>query len=208
MQKYLLAFLLFISTSLSAQLDENQKQLKILIFSGSTRDNSFNSMLAKEAGNVAATMGARVTLIDLRDFPLPLYEDDIEKKNGLPPNAKRFRQLLMDNDAVIIATPEYNGSVPGLLKNLIDWASRSDDAKYSRTAFLNKKFALMSASPGGGGGVRALIHLRAILASLGADVLSYQLSVSCAQDAFNEQGQLTKPDVKKDLKLEIQQLML
>lgn len=207
MKKYIFAFLLLVASSISAQTEESRQQIKVLIFSGSTRDNSFNTMLAKEARSVAASMGAKVTLIDLKDFSMPIYEDDVEKNYGMPANAKRFRQLLMDNDAIIIATPEYNGSVPGLLKNVIDWASRSEDAKYSRTAFMNKKFALMSASPGGGGGVRALIHLRAILASLGGDVLSYQLAVSCAQDAFNEQGELIKPDVKKELKTEIQQLL-
>lgn len=197
----------FSVSTLTAADNQIIPKTKVLIFSASTREGSYNTMLAKEAAGMAEELGADVTFVSLKDYPVPIYEDDLERKSGLPNNAKRFRQLLSDHSAIIITTPEFNGSIPGILKNLIDWTSRNEQGQYCRLCYKDKKFAIMSASPGGGGGVRALIHLRAILSSLGGEVLSQQLALSCAHQCFDENGHLKMSDNRKDLKQEIQQLL-
>lgn len=182
-------------------------ETKVLAFSGSTREGSFNKKLVQEAAKMAQQMGAIVTVIDLRDYPLPHYDGDLEAKEGMPENAKRLRQLMMGSQAIIIASPEYNSSVSGVLKNLIDWASRNEEGKPSREAFKGKKFAIMSASPGQGGGARGLVHLRAIIEGIGGEVVQQQVSVPQAYNAFNAQGALESPELKEQLKQEIQQIV-
>lgn len=98
----------------------------ILVFAGSLRADSYNKKLAKDAAEAAGKMGAQVTLIDLKDFPMPFYDADLEASQGLPKNAKRLRDLMIASDAVIVSTPEYNHSIPAVLKNTIDWVSRSE----------------------------------------------------------------------------------
>ncbi len=180
---------------------------KVLAFAGSTREDSYNKKLVKEAAEIAKQMGATVTLIDLKDYPMPLYEGDLEAKQGMPSNAKRFRDLLISNNAIIIASPEYNGSISGLLKNAIDWATRTERAKPSRDAFKGKRFAIMSASPGGNGGANGLIHLRDILKGLGGEVVETQVSISKAHSAFNDKGHLENPALQQKLQMEIEQLL-
>lgn len=200
MKNFLILFFALFCLPLTAEI-------KVLAFAGSTREGSYNKQLVAEAANIARGLGATVTLIDLKDFSMPIYDADLEKKDGMPNYAKRFRRLMIESNAIIIATPEYNGSIPSLLKNALDWASRTEDGQGSREAFKGKKFAIMSASPGGGGGVRALIHLRSIIDAIGGDVVSKQLAVSSVQDAFNEKGNLVKTETKNELKEEIQQLL-
>lgn len=200
MKNILILFCLLLLSPLSAEV-------KILAFAGSTREGSLNKQLVKEAAQVARDLNASVTVIDLEDFRLPIYEADLEKKNGMPINAKRLRRLLMESDAVIIASPEYNGSLPALLKNVIDWASRNEQGQGTREAFKGKTFAIMSASPGGGGGVRGLIHLRSILEGLGGKVVPTQVAVSSADEAFDDKGTLQKENIRKELKEEMQQLL-
>lgn len=179
----------------------------VLALAGSTRDNSYNKFLAKEAGEIARQMGAKVTVVDLKDFPLPFYDADYETKEGMPTKAKELRRLMVQSDAIIIASPEYNASLTAVLKNAIDWASRTEDKNGSREAFAGKKFALMSASPGQGGGKRGIVHLQAIIQALGGQVVDKQVLVPSAMEAFDAQGQITNPALKKQLEEEIQLLL-
>lgn len=182
-------------------------ETKVLAFSGSTREDSFNKKLVQEAAKMAQQMGATVKVIDLRDYPLPHYDGDLEVKEGMPENAKRLRQLMIESQAIIIASPEYNSSVSSTLKNVLDWASRNEEGKSSREAFKGKKFAIMSTSPGKGGGARGLVHLRAIIEDVGGEVVKQQVTVPQAHSAFNAQGVLENPELKEQLKQEIQQIV-
>lgn len=200
MQKWLLCLYLIVATPLVAEV-------KVLAFAGSTRADSYNKKLVQEAAQMARQMGAAVTVIDLKDYPLPLYDGELEIKEGLPANAKRLRQLMIESQAIIIASPEYNSSISGVLKNTLDWASRDENGQGSREAFKNKKFAIISASPGSGGGNRALLHLRSIIENIGGTVITEQLSVPQAHEAFDAQGQLINPELRQQLKQEIHQLL-
>lgn len=182
-------------------------EVKIVAFAGSTREGSYNKKLVEQAAGMARQMGASVTVIDLGDYPMPFYNADSEITQGMPSNAKRFRQLMINSDALIIAAPEYNGSIPAILKNVIDWTSRSEDGKSSREAFKGKKFAIMSTSPGGGGGKRGLDHLRSIIESIGGQVVALQVAIPESHKAFNENGDLVNAEMKKQLQQEIQQLL-
>jgi len=166
-------------------------QPKILAFAGSTRAGSFNKQLIKIAAEGARSAGAHVTLIDLRDFAMPLYDGDLETESGLPENAKKFKNLLREHDGFLISSPEYNSSISAVLKNAIDWASRAEsDDEPPLVAFRGKVAALMSASPGGLGGLRGLVHLRSILGNIGIIVLPDQVSISSAHESFDEAGKL------------------
>ena len=163
---------------------------KVLAFAGSTRTGSFNKRLVKVAAAGAREAGAEVTLIDLRDFPMPLYDGDLEADKGLPEHAVRLKQLFLSHDGLLIATPEYNSSTPGVLKNAIDWVSRSAPGESALQCFVGKTAVLMSASPGGLGGLRSLLHLRVLLSNIHVLVLPDQLAVSKAHEAFNADGSL------------------
>jgi chromate reductase len=165
--------------------------VKIAAFAGSTRSGSYNKKLIALAAEAARDAGAEVTTIDLRDLELPLYDGDLEEASGLPPGAKRFKSLLRESEGILIASPEYNSSVTGVLKNAIDWASRTEsDDEPDLVAFRGKTAALCSASPGALGGMRVLVHLRAILGNIGVLVLPAQVSISTAHQAFDDSGQL------------------
>lgn len=165
---------------------------KILAFAGSTRSGSLNKKLARAAADAASTAGAEVTLIDLHDFPLPLFDEDLETAQGLPDNAKKLKTLFRHHDGFIIASPEYNSSITAVLKNAIDWASRSEsDDEPPLAAYRGKTAALLSASPGALGGMRGLVHLRAILGNIGVIVLPDQVAVPKAHEAFDDAGRLT-----------------
>ena len=164
---------------------------KILAFSGSTRKGSFNQKLLAIAVSGAQETGADVTLINLADFPMPLFNQDLEADEGMPENARRFKKLLMEHDAFIIASPEYNSAFSPLLKNVIDWASRAESAdEPPLVAYQGKIAAILAASPGGLGGLRGLVFLRMLLANIGVTVLSEQQAIPQAFKAFNEDGSL------------------
>tara|TARA_R110002095_G_scaffold140145_1_gene121762 strand:+ start:770 stop:1366 length:597 start_codon:yes stop_codon:yes gene_type:complete len=167
-------------------------QPRIVIFAGSTRENSFNKRLAAIAAKGASETGADVKLIDLRDFPMPLFDQDLEAREGKNESAKEFKKLLVNCDGILISSPEYNGSISGVLKNSIDWATRADegDLPGSSAAFRGKVVSLMSASPSGLGGLRGLVHLRAILGGLGCIMLPTQTTISSAHEAFDDSGNL------------------
>lgn len=164
---------------------------KILAFAGSLRKGSYNKKLVKIAIRGAEQAGAEVTYIDLNDFPLPIYNADIEEKEGLPANALKLKELMFKSDGFIIASPEYNSSISGALKNAIDWASRNatPDEVYL-SCFIDKVALILSASPGALGGLRGLVHLRAILENINTLVIPGQKAIPNAAEAFDAQGNL------------------
>jgi NAD(P)H-dependent FMN reductase len=164
---------------------------RILAFGGSLRRDSFNQKLAVIAASGAREAGAEVTLIALRDFPLPVFDQDLEAASGMPEPAKRLKQLFREHHGLLIASPEYNSSITGALKNAIDWVSRTEsDDEPSLVAFTGKTAILCAASPGALGGLRALVHVRSILGNIGVTVLPDQVAVSKAHEAFREDGSL------------------
>jgi len=165
---------------------------KILIFAGSARKDSVNKKLARYAASVVPGDDADVTYIDLADYPLPLYDSDLEASDGLPDNAVKLKALLRDHHAVLIACPEYNSSITPLLKNVIDWCSRPEsEDEPILDCYNGKVVGLMAASPGGLGGLRVLRHVREIFGNINAIVIPDQVAVSSAFEAFDEQGSLT-----------------
>lgn len=165
--------------------------IKILAFAGSARKESFNKKLVKVAAESAKKAGAQVTLLDLRDFPMPLVDQDLESESGLPINAQKIKDLMAGHDAFLISAPEYNSSITPLLKNTLDWASRpSSKTESSMIAYKGKVAALLSASPGALGGLRGLPVVRAVLQNNGVLVLSQQQALSKAHEAFDANGNL------------------
>jgi NAD(P)H-dependent FMN reductase len=197
MWKWMLVLCVAYSATISAEI-------KVLAFSGSTREDSMNQKLVSEAAKIACQMKLQVKVINLRDYPIPFYDQDLETRLGMPQNAKSLRQLMIQSDVILIASPEYNGSVSAVLKNALDWASRGENGGGSRDAFKGKKFVIMSASPGSSGGARGLVHLRAIIEDVGGTVVSNQIVVSQAYNAFDEQKQLKSEKIKKELEKAIQ----
>lgn len=163
---------------------------KILAFAGSLRTESFNKRLIKLAAKGAEKAGAEVTCIDLRDFPLPIFDQDLEAKEGLPKNAVKLKELFLAHGGLLISSPEYNSSISGVLKNTIDWVSRGDPRDKPLACFDQKVAGLMSASPGALGGLRGLVHVRAILGNIKVLVLPEQIAISKADEAFNADGSL------------------
>ncbi len=172
---------------------------KILAFAGSTRTDSYNKKLVQIAANGARAAGAEVTYIDLRDFPMPLFDEDLEKAEGMPENARKFKDLMLQHDGLLIASPEYNSSVTAVLKNAIDWASRPAPGEAPLAAFADKVAAIMSASPGGLGGLRGLVHLRSILGNIKVIVLPDQVALPKAYEVFNPEGALTDPKQQESI---------
>jgi len=181
---------------------------RILTFAGSARAESVNKKLARFAASRIPENQADVTVLDLADFPLPLYDQDLEARDGLPEKAKELKTLMNDSHAFLIACPEYNSSIPPLLKNVIDWCSRpaSDDEPILE-ATTGKVVGLMAASPGGLGGLRVLRHVREIYGNIGAIVLPEQVAVGGAYDSFDDQGQLTDDSSIKRVEALVQRLI-
>jgi len=166
---------------------------RILALGGSTRKDSYNKKLVHIAAKGARSTGAEVTLIDLRDLALPLFDQDLEAAEGPPPGATKLKRLMIEHDGFLISSPEYNSSITGVLKNAIDWASRPAPNEPPLVAFKGRVATLMSASPGALGGLRGLVHLKAILGNIGVLVLPDQVAVAKAFEAFNEDGSLKDP---------------
>lgn len=173
---------------------------KILAFAGSLRKGSYNKKLIKIAADGAKEAGADVTLVDLADFPMPIYDGDLEDREGLPPKALEFKKLMLENDGLLIASPEYNSSISAALKNAIDWVSRPQPNEEDLIVFKNKVACLMSASPGYFGGARGLVHLRSILGNIRVLVLPEQLVIPNAHQAFDPQGKLLDEKKQKQTK--------
>jgi NAD(P)H-dependent FMN reductase len=166
-------------------------QPKIVAFAGSLRTGSFNKKLLALAADSARAAGAEVTVVDLRELALPLFDQDIEDASGLPEGAKKFKALLRASDGFLIASPEYNSSITAALKNAIDWASRAEsNDEPPLVAYRGKAAALMATSPGALGGLRGLVTLRSILGNIGVLVLPDQVAIPTAHEAFDEAGKL------------------
>lgn len=174
---------------------------RILAFGGSLRRDSHNHKLAAIAAAGASAAGAEVTHLCLRDFPLPVFDEDLESAHGLPESAKRLKEIFRAHHGLIIASPEYNSSVTAALKNAIDWVSRSEsDDEPPLSALSGKTAILCSASPGALGGLRGLVHLRTILGNIGITMLPDQIAVSKAHEAFAADGQ-SLADAKMDARV-------
>ncbi len=165
--------------------------IKILAFAGSSRSGSFNKKLVAIAAAKVEKSGAEVTLVDLADYPAPQYDGDLEESEGIPENAVKLRTMIMEHDALLISCPEYNGSITPLLKNIIDWTTRPDDSVGMSAAYKGKIAGLLSASPGGFGGMRGLVHVRTILSGIGVLVIPGDVSVAAAHTAFDADGALS-----------------
>ncbi|MBY0527856.1 MAG: NAD(P)H-dependent oxidoreductase [Gemmataceae bacterium] len=166
------------------------REVRIVAFAGSTRTESYNKKLLRIAVKGAQAAGATVTLLDLRDYPLPLFDEDLEKASGAPENARKLKQQLVEHDGILLSAPEYNSSITAVLKNAIDWVSRPVPGEPALLAFQGKVTALMSASPGALGGLRGLVHVRSILGNIGVLVLPEQVAVPRAFEAFADDGSL------------------
>ena len=175
--------------------------IKILAFAGSTRENSFNKKLVKIAAMGAQEAGALVRMVDLRDYPMPFYDGDVEAESGLPEQAMQLKQLFVEHDGFLIASPEYNSGYSAILKNSIDWLSRpSEKQEAGLIAFAGKTASLMAASPGGLGGLRGLFQLRALLMNMNVMVLPNMRSVGQAMQAFDENGMLKDESLSQQIK--------
>jgi NAD(P)H-dependent FMN reductase len=160
------------------------KQPKILAFAGSLREKAFTKRIVKVAAAGARKAGAEVTYIDLKDYPMPLYNADLQETQGFPPIASALQRLLLEHDGLLIASPEYNGSLPGALKNVIDWTSRANGDLKIADCYKGKFAAIMTASPGSFGGIRCLKHMRDILTILFVNTLPAEIAVSFVGGKF------------------------
>jgi NAD(P)H-dependent FMN reductase len=163
---------------------------RILAFAGSLRAGSLNRKLVAIAAAGARAAGAEVTELELRDLPLPVFDQDLEAREGLPDNARELKSLMKSHSGFLIASPEYNSSLSAALKNAIDWASRPDGDEPPLVCFRGKTAVIMSASPGGIGGLRGLVHLRSILGNIQVLVLPDQKTIPAAHEAFTDDGNL------------------
>jgi len=163
---------------------------RILAFAGSLRRESFNKKLIRVAAEGARAAGADVTEIDLRDFPMPIYDGDIEASSGLPEATLKLKQLFKQHHGLLIACPEYNSGITAVLKNTIDWISRPAPGEKPLECFDGKTAALISASTGAFGGMRGIVTVRYILGNIRVTLLPDTFSLTGAADAFNADGSL------------------
>jgi NAD(P)H-dependent FMN reductase len=182
--------------------------LKILIIPGSLRTGSHNARLAAAAGYQFAQAGVDVTRISLGDFPLPLYDGDLQTRSGVPKNAVNLKRMIGAHHGVLIVTPEYNSSVPPLVKNTIDWVSRVQDAPEARgQVFRERAFAIAAASESRLGGARALAALRLVLTVCHASVIPNQLALPFAAEAYDDMDRLKHPADSEALGALVRQLI-
>ncbi len=179
---------------------------KILVFAGSIRGGALSGRLAAHVAREIALMNAEATLISLADYELPLYNGDLEKEQGVPENAKKLKGMMLAHQGIYIASPEYNASMPALLKNTIDWVSRAKEP--AGNPYRQCVFALGATSDGRFGGYRGLYHLRQTLElGLGALVIPEQLAIAGASGAFDERGALKEEGSQKLLKAQLDKLV-
>jgi NAD(P)H-dependent FMN reductase len=182
--------------------------LKILVIPGSLRTGSLNAKLAAAAAYQFAQAGAEVTRISLADFPLPIYDGDLQSKSGVPKHAINLKRMIGAHHGVLMVTPEYNSSVPPLVKNTIDWVSRVQDLHETRgQVFRGRAFAIAAASEGRLGGTRALAALRLILSACHAMVVPSQLALSFAGEAYDDMDRLKHPADIEALNAMVRQLI-
>jgi chromate reductase len=181
---------------------------KLLFFSGSARDASYNKRLARLGAEIAEANGIAATFADLGDYPMPLYDADLQALEGVPENAKKFEALMKVHTGIFIACPEYNASITPLLKNTLDWVSRVRiEGEEPLAVYKTRVFALGSCSPGGLGGLRGVNVVRSTLElGVGALVLPDQFAVAKAAEAFEDNGHLKNKDSQEKFKQLIQKL--
>lgn len=165
-------------------------QVKILAFSGSGRKGSFNQKLVQVAAQGARESGATVEVLNLGEYGLPIFDEDLERDQGIPQAVHDLKKLFIESHGLLIASPEYNSSLTALLKNTIDWITRPVEGETPLQAFDGKVAGLMATSPGSLGGLRGLVHLRAILQNIQVTVIPDQLMIPQAHEAFDESGNL------------------
>mgnify|MGYP001192676617 CR=1 FL=1 len=170
---------------------------RVLAFAGSLRRGSWNKKLCSVAAGHLRAAGAEVTEIALEDFPLPVYDQDLEDAQGLPEQARRLKELFLAHQGLLLACPEYNSSITAALKNAIDWVSRPAPGEGALACFEGKTALLLAASPGALGGLRGLVTVRSILSSIKVLVLPDQYALSRAHEAFDEEGRLRDPKADK-----------
>jgi NAD(P)H-dependent FMN reductase len=181
---------------------------KILVIPGSLRTGSHNAKLAAVAAHEFALAGVDVTRISLADFPLPIYDGDLETKSGVPKHAVNLKRMIGTHHGVLIVSPEYNASVPPLLKNAIDWVSRVQDPHEARgDVFRGRAFALAGASQSRLGTARALQALRLILSSCQAQVIASQFALAFADEAYDDMDRLKNEADAAALKALVRQLI-
>ena len=181
---------------------------RLLFMAGSAREASLNKRLARLAHDVAEANGIAATWVDIADYPMPIYDGDLEARDGPPENARKLKALLEVHGGVFIACPEYDASITPLLKNTIDWVGRvKEDGGGPSTVYKTRVFALGAASPGALGGLRGLIAVRQTLElGLGALVLPDQIAVPRAADAFGDDGHLKDRSLMELLRTVVQKL--
>lgn len=173
---------------------------KILAFAASLRAASWNRKLVHVAAEGAKAAGAEVTILDLKQYPVPVYDGDLEAAEGLPGNVHKLKDLFKAHDGFLISSPEYNAGFPGMLKNLTDWLSRPREGEKPFEIFAGKPVAAMAASPGAIGGVRMLASLRAHLLHLQMLVIPQTYGLGKAAEAFDESGNLKDPKIDATVK--------
>ena len=182
--------------------------LKILVIPGSLRSASLNAKLAAVVAHELALAGVEVTRLSLSDFPLPIYDGDLQAKSGVPKHAVNLKRMIGAHHGVLIVTPEYNSSVPALIKNTIDWVSRVHDPHETRgPVFRDRVFAIAAASGGRLGGSRALAALRLILSACHAQVIPNQLALSFAEHAYDDMDHLKHPADIEAMQAMVRQLI-
>jgi len=182
--------------------------LKILVIPGSLRTGSLNAKLAATIAHELVVAGVEVTRISLADFPLPIYDGDLQAKSGIPKNAVNLKRMMGVHHGVLIVTREYNSSVPALVKNTIDWISRVHDPQETRgQVFRDRAFAIAAASGGRLGGARALAALRLILTACHAPVVPNQLALSFAEEAYDDKDRLKHANDIEALNAMVRQLI-
>ena len=172
---------------------------RILALAGSLRAGSFNRRLLAVAADGARAAGADVTGVDLRDFPLPVYDADLESASGLPPAALALKERFRAAEGLLVASPEYNAAISGTLKNVFDWVSRPAPGEKPLACFKGKVAALCAASTGALGGIRGLASVRLILGNLGVVLLPDQVALPKAAEAFDDDGNVVDPARRKSL---------
>jgi NAD(P)H-dependent FMN reductase len=185
-----------------------QSEPRLLFFAGSARQKSHNKRLARLAAQIAEANSIPSTFADLADYPMPLYDGDLEAASGQPENAHKLKNLMKAHTGIFIVSPEYNASFTPLLKNTLDWVSHiRDEGEATMEVYRTRVFALGAASNGGTGGLRGLSQLRLVLElGIGALVLPDQFLLPRAMDAYDEHGHLKNKDQQEQLKKVIQKL--